>query len=503
MRRVYGGVGSGGNLEIVAPATGRRLGEVPELSAAEVAELVARGRAAQPRWEAMGFDGRAAALKRLRRWLVRNRDEVMGLVMDETGKTREDAVLGELWLLADSLGHWARTGGRLLADERVRSHSPLMIGKKLVVRYRPVGVVGVIAPWNYPLALGVGDAVPALMAGNSVVLKPSEFTPFASLRIAEGARECGVPEDVFTIATGAGDTGAALVDQVDMVMFTGSTETGRKIAARAAERLIPVSLELGGKDPMIVLRDADLDRAATVAVQWAFANSGQLCMSVERVYVEEPVHDAFVERVVAATRGLRQGPPGEAGSVDIGAMTRPEQAELVEEHVRDAVERGAKVAIGGHRRQNGGHYFEPTVVTGVDHDMLLMRDETFGPTLPIMSVRDEREAIELANASPYGLNSSVFTRDLEKGERIARQLETGNACVNDACMNMLAQEVPFTGSKQSGLGSRHGAMGIRKYCEPQTILVTRFGPRHEPTFYPYKRGITKAFEWAMQVAWGR
>jgi acyl-CoA reductase-like NAD-dependent aldehyde dehydrogenase len=485
------------------PATGETIAYVDDTDAAGVEALVARARSAQPGWEALGFAGRAELMYELRYWLIKNRERVIRTVVEENGKTREDALLAELWYVCDALGFWAKNARKYLADERVRAHSPFLLGKKIVVRNRPLGVIGVIGPWNYPLTLGFGDAIPALMAGNSVVIKPSEVAPLATMMIAEGIEASGFPDDVMLVATGAGETGAALVDHADMIMFTGSTATGKKVMARAAERLIPVSLELGGKDPMIVLKDADLERAANTAVQWSMSNSGQICMAVERVYVEEPVYDEFVGKVVDKTRALRQGVPGEPGAVDVGAVTFPPQIEIVERHVRDAIDKGAQVLVGGKRGAGPGRFFEPTVLTGVDHTMEIMTDETFGPTLPIMKVRDAEEAVRLANDTRYGLNSSVFTRDVAKGERIARRLEAGNACVNDALMNYLAQEAPFGGTHESGLGVRHGPSGIRKYCSSQTILITRFGPKKEPTMYPNSPLKTKLFERLMVLMWGR
>jgi|RhiMetdeSRZDD1v2_1073273.scaffolds.fasta_scaffold31075_6 acyl-CoA reductase-like NAD-dependent aldehyde dehydrogenase len=485
------------------PATGEIVGYVDDMDAAMVAAIVDRARAAQPAWDALGFERRAAKLRELRGWLVDNRRRVIDILVAEGGKTPEDAMLADLWYVCDALGFWGKSAKKYLADERVKTHSPLLLGKKVIVRYRPVGVVGVIGPWNYPLTNTFGDVIPALMAGNSVVMKPSEVTPLTSLLVAEGAESVGLPSGVLSVATGAGETGAALIDHVDMIMFTGSTRTGKKIMARAAERLIPVSLELGGKDPMIVLDDADLERAANMAVQWAMSNSGQICMAVERVYVEEGVYDQFVESVVEKVSRLRQGAPGQPGTVDVGAMTFPPQIEIVDRHVRDAVDRGAQVLVGGKRAEGPGRFYEPTVLTGVDHTMEVMRDETFGPVLPIMKVRDSEEAVRLANDTRYGLNSSVFTKDLEKGERIARRLGAGNACVNDALMNYLAQEAPFGGTNESGLGVRHGPQGIRKYASQQTIMVTRFGPKHEPTMFPNKRITSKIFERLMVLMWGR
>src|SRR5205085_5833644 len=265
------------------PATRETVGHVPDMDSAQVRELVARSRAAQSAWDTLGFEGRARVMYVMRKWMVDNRERIARTVMEDTGKTREDAQLADVFTVADALGFWAKKGPKYLADERVRSHSPFVIGRKLVIRYRPLGVVGVIGPWNYPIANCFGDAIPALMAGNSVVMKPSEVTPLSSLLVAEGLREVGLPEDVLLVATGTGETGAALVDEADMIMFTGSTRTGKKIMARAAETLTPVSLELGGKDPMIVLRDADLERAANTAVYWGMANGGQICQSIERV----------------------------------------------------------------------------------------------------------------------------------------------------------------------------------------------------------------------------
>jgi acyl-CoA reductase-like NAD-dependent aldehyde dehydrogenase len=486
------------------PATGEVIGHVPDMGADEVAALVERARAAQPAWEALGYEGRGEVMYELRRWMVEHRDRVLGTIVAENGKPREEALLHEFVYICDALGHWAKNARKLLADERVRPHSALLFGRKVVVRRRPHGVVGVISPWNFPLALSIGDAIPALMAGNSVVMKPSELTPLITMLIVEeGMRAAGLPEDACLVATGAGGAGAALVEHVDMVMFTGSTAVGRKVAARAGERLIPCSLELGGKDPMIVLRDADVEGAATTAVQWAYGNSGQICMSIERVYVEEPVYDEFVDKVVERTRAIRQGAPSTPGAIDVGAMTMPKQVDIVDRHVRDAVERGARVLTGGGRKEGPGRFFEPTVLVDVDHSMACMREETFGPTMAVMKVRDVDEAVRLANDTNYGLNSSVFTRDLEKGEQVARRIEAGNVCVNDALLSFAALEAPFAGAKESGIGARHGADGIRKYTHPQTILVTRFGMTRDMTAWPNTRLRSKLLEGLVALMWGR
>src|SRR5690242_15453579 len=360
------------------PATGETIAHVPDLTAEQVAELARKARVAQPGWEALGFDGRAEIFREMRRWLVQNRERLVQTIIDETGKTREDAQTTELFLILDSLQFWAKKGPKFLADEKVRGTSAFTLGKKMFVRYRPYGLVGVVGPWNYPLSNSFGDCIPALMAGNSVILKPSEVTPLTSLLVEEGMKASGAPDDVFLVATGRGETGAALTDEADMIMFTGSTKTGKKVMARAAETLTPVSLELGGKDPMIVLRDADLERAANAAVYNGYANGGQICISVERVYVEEPVYDEFVSKVVDKTLALRQGQPGGYGTVDVGAVTFPPQADILERHVADAVAKGASVRTGGKLADGPGRFFEPTVLTDVDHSMEIMNEETFG-----------------------------------------------------------------------------------------------------------------------------
>jgi acyl-CoA reductase-like NAD-dependent aldehyde dehydrogenase len=493
------------SIPVENPATGGIVATVPDLGAEAVAEMAARARAAQPAWEAYGFEGRGRILLRAQKWLMDNAEQVIATIISETGKTFEDASLAEISYAGNAFGFWAKQAPEYLADERVKSGQLLVKGKKLILRYRPLGLIGVIGPWNYPLTNSFGDCIPALAAGNSVILKPSEITPLTSMLMAEGLRECGLPEDVFQIATGRGAAGAALVEEVDMIMFTGSTATGRKVAEAAARRLIPASLELGGKDPMIVLSDADLERAANFATYYSMQNAGQTCISIERVYVEEPVYDEFVAKVSEKVRALRVGAPHGPGSVEVGAITFPPQLETIEDHVSDAIDKGAHVLAGGHTVQSGGgRFFEPTVLVDVDHTMKIMTEETFGPTLPIMKVADADEAVRLANDSPYGLGSSVFTRDTERGEEIARRLETGAANVNDAMINYTVLELPMGGAKASGLGSRHGAGGIRKYTSQQAIVVTpRLALKREPHMYPYKSRNSRLLARLFKFLYGR
>ncbi len=490
-------------IEVENPVTGQVVRRLPVTSPEEVAAMVARARAVQPAWDALGYEGRGRVLRRMRRWLVDNTERVVETIVSETGKTYEDAMVAEIAYGAGALGFWAKHAPKYLADEKVRPKNLFIPGRRAVIRYAPVGVVGVIGPWNYPLNNTFGDAIPALAAGNTVVLKPSEITPLTSLLLAEGLRESGAPEHVLQVAIGAGETAEALVDAVDFVMFTGSTRTGKKVMARAAETLTPVALELGGKDPMIVLADANLERAANAATYYGMQNGGQTCISVERVYVEAPVYDRFVDLVTERVRGLRQGAPDGPGSVDVGAVTFPPQLDIVTRHVEQARDAGARITAGGHRRPGAGRFFEPTVLADVDHSMHAMTEETFGPTLPIMRVADADEAVRMANDSVYGLGASVWTKDAGRGEQLAARLQSGYACVNDVNVNYFAYELPMGGWKESGLGVRHGAAGIRKYTRQQAILVTRLQTKREVHYFPYRAGTTRLLGRLFKLLYGR
>jgi acyl-CoA reductase-like NAD-dependent aldehyde dehydrogenase len=491
------------SIEVKNPATGEVIGSVPAVPVEEVGAVVARARAAQPGWEALGFDGRAKILRRAQKWLVDNGDRVARTIVSESGKAYEDAYIAEVGYGAGAFAFWAKAAPKYLGDQRIRTSSPFVLGRKLVVRYAPVGVVGVIGPWNYPLVNSFGDCIPALAAGNACVLKPASLTPLTSLLLAEGMREAGLPEDVFIVTPGSGAVGQELIDHVDFVQFTGSTEVGRKVMERAAKTLTPVGLELGGKDPMIVLEDADLERAANAAVHYSLQNTGQTCIAIERVYVEDPVYREFVAKVEQTMRGLRRGIPGGPGAVDVGAVTSPSQVELIDAHVRDAVAKGARVLAGGKRGQGPGDFYEPTLLVDVDHTMDVMTEETFGPTLPVMRVRDAEEAVRLANDSQYGLQGSIWTRDPAKGEQLARMLEVGVATVNDAQVNYFALELPMGGWKASGLGARHGQYGIRKYTKQQAVLVTRFALKRDLHMLPYRARTTRLVAFLLKLLYGR
>jgi acyl-CoA reductase-like NAD-dependent aldehyde dehydrogenase len=498
------GTASANRIGVENPATGDLITTIPILGADEIQAMAGRAREAQPQWEAIGFDGRARVMRRAQKWMLDHADRVIESVVQETGKTHEDAQLADLGYTVSALGFWAKEAAKYLADERVPSwNNPVAAGKKLMIRYAPVGLVGVIGPWNYPIANSFGDCIPALMAGNTVILKPSEVTPLSSLVMAEMMRECGLPADVFQVATGDGSTGAALIAEVDCVMFTGSSATGKAVMKAAAEALVPCYLELGGKDPMIVCADANLERAANAAAFYSMNNGGQVCISVERCYVEASIYDEFVQKVTDNVRSLRQGEPTGVGTVDVGAVIFPPQLDIIDEHVRDAVEKGAKVLTGGHPRAGRGRYFEPTVLVDVDHSMKCMQEETFGPTLPIMKIANAEEGVRLANDSDYGLQASVWTSDVEHGEALARRIQAGVVCVNDAQINYTALNLPMGGWKTSGLGTRHGSGGIRKYTKIQSLLITRRALKREPFMFPYKARQTMLLRRFFKLLYGR
>ncbi|BDB44306.1 aldehyde dehydrogenase family protein [Mycobacterium kiyosense] len=441
-------------VEVRNPADNSVVGVVPNVPADEVAALAGELRKAQPAWEALGPEGRAVHLRRWLDWIVDNQDRILGLVHREAGKSWGDAQI-ELLVCMEVINYYTKHGAEFLADETRRPHGPASATKGLRIRYRPYGLVGVITPWNYPLGMPMLDVPQALMAGAAVLTKPSEETPLGWAEVVRGWSEIGAPP-VLGCVTGRGDTGRALVDVVDMVQFTGSTKTGRQVGIRCAERLIPVSLELGGKDAMIVLSDAPLERTVRGAIWAGLFNSGQSCVAVERIYVEDSIYDEFTSRLVDEVNKLRQG-HDTAGSfaTDIGALANEAQMAIVERHVEDAVARGARVLTGGKRAEHG-LFYPPTVLVDVDHTMACMREETFGPLLPIMKVSSEDEAITLANDTNYGLGASVWTSSKERGERVGRRIEAGGVNVNNAMMHVFQFPLPMGGWKESGLGHRMG-----------------------------------------------
>ncbi len=452
------------------PLTGAVLGRVPILGAEEVRQLVSRARRAQAEWAARSPRERARALQRLRRIVADRADEIGGLIRSETGKVMGEALGAEVLVSCDYLAYLADLLPRALRGRK--AGTGWLPHRRARVTYEPYGVVGAITPWNYPFTLSMGAAATAIAAGNAVILKPSEHTPLTGRLVGELIAEATDLVDLVPVATGDGGTGAALVSAgVDKVAFTGSVASGRKVMAAAAETLTPVVLELGGKDAMIVCEDADIERAARGAVWAGFYGAGEICQSVERVYVLEPVYDSFVQAVVAAARRVRASDEPESM---IGSLIAPFQVETVESHVRDARDRGARVLLGGRRIEGSGHFFEPTVIVDVDHEMQVMRSETFGPVLPIMKVADEEEAIRWANDSDYGLDASVWSRDRARARRIGDRLDVGSVLINDHLINYALADLPFGGRKNSGFGRVHGLEGVREFVRPKSWVEDRF-----------------------------
>ncbi|OPX07779.1 aldehyde dehydrogenase family protein [Mycobacterium sp. AT1] len=455
--------------KILNPATGEVAGTVRWSDPADVARVAAGLRQSQREWEARGAAGRAKVIARYAVWLGEHRDEIESLLIAETGKSATDAAQ-EVPLLIMIASYYIKTMEKALAPETRPASLPFLSVKKIAVHYRPRPIVGIVAPWNYPVANLLMDGIAALAAGCAVLLKPSERTPLTAELLLRGWLDSGAPE-VMAIVQGAREAVEAVVDNSDYIQFTGSSATGAKVMERAARRLTPVSLELGGKDPMIVLEDADVELAANAAVWGAMFNAGQTCVSVERVYVLEQVYDEFVEAVVSAVKNLKMG-AGEG--FDFGAQIDDSQVDVTAKHVDDAIARGAKALTGGVRPTGPGSFYPPTVLVDVDHSMACMTEETFGPTLPIMKVASVAEAVRLANDSPYGLSASVFSRDVERANDVALELDCGAVNINDVISNLMCTTAPMGGWKTSGIGVRFGgAEGLRKFCRQEAIVAPR------------------------------
>lgn len=464
--------------------TGNPLGRVPVGTAADVDAAFGVARAAQARWAARPAEERAAVLHRFRGLLDRHRDALMDVVQAETGKARW-AAQEELMGMLFAARWFARNAPGLLRPQSVPGAFPVL--NRASVRLEPKGVVGVIAPWNYPMLLSIGDAIPALLAGNAVVVKPDSQTPFSALAAAELLYRAGLPRGLLQVVPGPGTVvGTAIVDGCDYLMFTGSTGTGRELAERCGRRLIGFSAELGGKNPMIVARGADLDRAAKAAVRACFSNAGQLCISIERLYVERAVADEFTEKFLRAVGTARLG-AGYGYTADIGSLISAAQLETVSKHVADATSKGATLLAGGQARPDlGPLFFEPTVLADVTEEMECARAETFGPLVTIYPVDGVDEAVRLANDTEYGLNASVWARTKAEGEAIAARLRAGTVCVDEGYAPAWGTTgAPMGGMGVSGVGRRHGADGLLKYTEPQTVVVTRFLNLDAPPLVPH------------------
>ncbi len=476
------------SIPVYAPRDGRLLVEVPIFDAAQVAAAVARAREAQSRWIALPLRRRVALLERFAQCLAQERERLTDTVCAETGKPRAEGY-AEVLSAIEAIRFYAAVAPKHLKDRAVSTG--WIRGKSAHVYHEPFGVVGAITPWNYPLTLTLDAVLAAMFAGNAVVVKPSEFTPLSTLILPELFESVGIPAGLLQVVTGDASTGAALVSSgVDKLVFTGSSATGRKVMAAAAEHLVPVVLELGGKDPAIVLADADLDRAAQGIVFGAMFNAGQTCISTERVFVEASVHDALVERLEATLAKLRWGRDAE---VDVGPLVTGAQRSIVVEQIREALEQGAQARTGG-LPQSDTDVVAPTLLTGVTEQMKVMQDETFGPLLPVMPVADEDEAIARANGLEYGLFASVWTRDLERGRRLALRLQAGGVSINDTLTHYAVAALPMGGVGASGFGRRRGLAGLDEMTRTRSVLVHHRGFRREPWWLPYSAAGTRLAE---------
>ena len=474
------------------PATRKPLGTVQADSPEAVARVVERARAAQREWGRASLATRKRVLQQLLELILEHADEICDAVVADTGKTRENAMLGEVWPVCEKLRWTIRNGEKHLRAERVSSG--LMLHKKAAVEFHPLGVIGVICPWNYPFQNILGPTIPALMAGNAVVIKVSEWTAWSSLyfqqifdRLFSAA---GFSTDLVRIVNGYAATGKALASSsVDSLVFTGSVENGRHVLRESVNNLTSVILELGGKDAMIICDDAELDQAVHAALNGVFINAGQNCMSAERLLVFDGIFDEFRDRVVAATQGLRQGASDQNELVDVGAIVSPIQLDRIERMVDQAVVDGARVLVGGKRSlSERGQYFEPTILTDVTPTMAIMQEELFGPVMVLHRVRDEEEAVRVANGTPFGLSSSVMSRDPERAQRIAAQIVAGSTCINDFGLCYMVQDLPFGGTKNSGFGRLNGRDGLRACTNIKATLSDRFPFHRANRLFPVLQG---------------
>jgi len=485
---------------VKSPVSFQPIGEFDVATREDARAAVNRARKAQVSWGALSPALRAQPMWRFLDRFIEGQNEIVDAVIAETGKARSDAIAMEVFSVCDAVAYYAKNAQKILKARRERIHGLLGFAKRLRIIYKPLGVVGLITPWNAPVVLSVNPMVQALMAGNAVVHKPSEVTPLSALVVKRFFDEAGFEPDLYQVLQGDGESGAGLVEAgVDKIAFTGSVATGRKVAAACGRALIPCTLELGGKDAMLVCADADLERAAQGAVLGSCMNTGHYCCGTERIYVVEAVYDAFLAKVVQKTEALRQSDHGE---FDVGAVFWDKQMEIIERHMEDARAKGVKVLVGGSRNPDlPGLFFQPTVVTEVNHAMDLMTQETFGPILAIQQVKDEEEAIRLANDSEYGLNGNVWTTDTRKGIRIAERIHTGAVCVNDMAMTYGVHEAPFGGRKSSGVGQVNGPKGLRGYCHEMPILADRRGRGKIQGGYPYTRKAEEGMQKFITLLW--
>ncbi|MEH6635532.1 MAG: aldehyde dehydrogenase family protein [Halioglobus sp.] len=489
------------HLQLRSPVNLEPTGEIICANSEDVAAAIAKARAAQPAWAATSIKARAAIIERALQIVLARQDEIIATVVAETGKAKTDAMSMEVFSVADSLCYYAKNAEKFLKPRKRSVHGILGIMKQLRILYKPLGVVGLITPWNGPFVLVMNQAVQAILAGNTVVAKGSEVTPFSAKLAETLLHEAGLPSGVLQVLLGDGETGAAIVrGGVDKVSFTGSVATGRKVAEACASQLIPCTLELGGNDAMIVCADADIDRAADGAWLGSCMNTGHYCCGTERIYVVAEVYDEFLRLVLEKGKHLRQGQE-HGWQEDVGAVFWDRQMAIIEAHVEDARAKGANIRMGGRRNPElAGLYYEPTVITDVSNDMDIMLLETFGPILCIQKVASESEAMALANDSEFGLNGNVWTKDKDKGYRLAASLDTGSCSVNDMAVSYGIPAAPFGGKKNSGLGQVNGKKGMRGYCHEMPVVIDRFGGKMQNA-YPYSVESAEGMQKLMHFLW--
>jgi acyl-CoA reductase-like NAD-dependent aldehyde dehydrogenase len=476
----------GARFAVHDPATQETIGTLPSFNSGQINAAVDRAAVAQKRWSATPVKDRLKILERFGRLLCSRQAAVAAVISREAGKPEVEALSTEILVVLDTVKYLRGQLPEFLLPQPVPHGNPIMKLKRGTLLREAHGVIGIISPWNYPFSIPSVQGLAALATGNAVVLKPSEFTPYSSLELARLLQEAGVEPDLFQVITGDGAAGSALLASgIQKLVFTGSVATGKRVAQAAAARLLPVVLELGGKDPMLVLEDADVDVASSAAVWGAFMNAGQTCLSVERCYVHESIYEKFLEACIKKTGRLRQG-RGAEPETDVGPMIHERQLGIVQAHVEDAVARGARLLAGGKPRPElGKNFFAPTVLADVDHAMTIMREETFGPVLPVRSFRTEEEAVALANDSAFGLAASIFTRDRKRGEALARRIEAGTVMVNDVVSCFGISEAPHGGVKLSGIGRTHGRFGLEEMVWPKYVDSDRMPGMKKPWWFGY------------------